>query len=103
MSEIIDHVVLGSCRFAGTNPEVIISKVRDFPFFPFLVVFSMSEIIDCIVFGSCPFLPGSCRFLPGSCRFAFKKRGKNETPLGISFLVAFLKQGHAKALKACIC
>ena len=41
----------------------------------------MSDIIDCIVFGLCRFLPGSCRF---------KKRGKNETPLGVSFLPRFL-------------
>ena len=74
-------------------PEVIISKVRDFPIVSFLVAFAMSEIINCIVFGL-------CRFLPGSCRFMFKKRGKNETPLGVSFLVAFLQHFHVQALKA---
>ena len=57
------------------SPEMIISKVRDFGSCAFLVAGAMSEIIDCVVLGSC----------------RFKKRGKNETPRGVSFLLRFLK------------
>ena len=59
--------------------------MRDFRTCLFLVAFPMSVIMDCIVFWS----------------MSFKKRSKNEEPLGSLFLVAFLKGGHFQPHKVC--